>query len=298
MQLKITILGDLMLDNISSIMDISLEDAIKNKMYESSIDTQVGGTAFSFIHALNKIGSATSTIIGKMGASKDNNLIPDLTGKEIIEKIKSYHSNCLIALDKELPTGNTILISLPGDRRLMLADVGANASFCLEDITPKMEEAVANCNILFISGTCLLYHKRREAVAYLMKLANQNHSYVFVDVVPHSIYNYITYEELIHYTQHANGIIIEKNTAKRFLPSDMQLISSTENSQIAQFLFKNFDLVLLKPNNNIQILYDSDGFYKEEKTNYENLPLNEIRGHSEYSSITLLLEYIRNKTIN
>jgi sugar/nucleoside kinase (ribokinase family) len=285
-----------MVDEISSLTNINLDQVIENKMCETIIQTRIGGTAISFSRAACKIGFKNVYVIGKVGASPEKDNVPDIAGQLIIERLNRSGAIPLIALDNSRGTGHTIIIYLPNDKRLMLADSSANSSFSRQDITPDMEYRVAGTDIMFVSATCFLTGKRREAAIYLMSIAEKNNTMVIVDVVPHIIYKYFDFDTFKEVTRDADGLIIESNTAKRFIEKQDPLISASEADMLANEMLKDYHLILLKPDNDIQVLYDRNGLRKEEFTGYRDTAPEDRRGHSEGASISILYNYITTYT--
>ncbi|MBI9082219.1 MAG: carbohydrate kinase family protein [Desulfobacterales bacterium] len=292
MKFSISIIGDLMVDMICSLNDISLLQAVENKMHETTIQTRVGGTAFSFLRAAHKIGLEHIYVIGKVGADRKNRSSPDFAGALITDQIHKFDATPLVAYSKSHGTGNVLIVYLPEDKRLMLADSGANKSFSLLDITKEMEHAVAETSILLISATCFLFESRREAIMHLMKIAHRSETLIMVDVVPHIIYKYFDFHTFKQYTKHANGLIMENNTAKRFLKTEDFSACDDETDKIASILLQDYQLIILKPNNEQQIIYNNLGMSKKETTGYNETHTNDKVGHSEWASLSILNHYL------
>jgi sugar/nucleoside kinase (ribokinase family) len=123
----------------------------------------------------------------------------------------------------DIPTGKAIIMRDDADIRLLINNKeNANHSLSLEDIEDHKED-IASCQVLYVSGYCVSDPTlpRFDAALKAMKYAKQQNSEqgpsVIFDVVPHKIYEKVTFDEFLAITQNVDILISEVTTIRRFL---------------------------------------------------------------------------------
>lgn len=109
------------------------------------IETFTGGCAMSAGIDMAKIGLNTA-VLGKIG--------DDSFGAFLRDSLKDY-GVCVdgLAVDKKVQTSASVVLSASSGERSFLHCVGANGTFCLDDIN---WDVIADSKIVFVAGTMLM----------------------------------------------------------------------------------------------------------------------------------------------
>lgn len=110
-----------------------------------SISMYSGGCAMNAGIDMAKIGLKTA-VLGKVGA--------DSFGTFLCDELKKYNVETAgIATDNNVQTSASVVISASGGERSFLHTVGANATFCYDDVN---WDIVEKSRIAFVAGTMLM----------------------------------------------------------------------------------------------------------------------------------------------
>ncbi len=268
-QLSLCVIGDLALDVVTRLpeLDMGAEHGPQGFNSPRHIDAQVGGTGVLVATSAAQQGFSPVSLIGKIGVQPANGQ-PDIAAQFILARLQQHGIQSLLATDAQEATAKVMITYLAGGRRLFIYDRGANASFNERDITPTSLAAVAQADILFVSGYSLLIPTQAEAVLQLMQEARAHQRLVALDVVPHKIYELIDTETFRAYTRFVDVLISETVTMQRFFPSLHSLDPSAECEAIAAYLTRLYPTVILYPSNTQQYIYDRSGLVELSSTGY------------------------------
>lgn len=197
----------------------------------SGVAHEVGGAGLQFAIAAVECGVGNVTLIGKVGGAAPDLL--DMGGYRAKSYLDSRHVQSFLATDVMRHTGRAIISYLPEGRRLMISDVGANATLCLDDLTDSMYDAVAESDLLYVSGFSLVQRERREATLALVKHAKSHGVVMAFDVVPHELDRYIEPSMVVTVVMgSADWVFAEASTARRLL----QLGQETPDEEVLSAL--------------------------------------------------------------
>jgi len=119
------------------------------------------------------------------------------------------------------PTGKALVMRDSSDIRLLINNkLNANHFLNLDDIRAN-KGAIADCRVLYISGYNISetqmprYEATLQAMDYAKSITNP--PVVVFDVVPHRIYERLTFDQFRECTQYVDILISEVATARRFL---------------------------------------------------------------------------------
>jgi sugar/nucleoside kinase (ribokinase family) len=191
--------GDVFLDHVSDLSgadhsgaeyEEGLRSARGDRSYFAPLRVDVGGAGVQFAVAARQAGFAAAALIGKVGAGRGGSPVDEAAGR-VAEELARHGVQPLWAVDPVAGTGAAVVLYRSGDRRLMLCDPGANATFGAADVTAPMRAAAAAARLVHVSGYALLAPGRRAAVLDLVRQARSAGAIVAVDVVPHDIDRYL-----------------------------------------------------------------------------------------------------------
>jgi len=259
-------IGDVYVDYISDLMSLTFSEvnnSFSGTNIFSPVQIKVGGNGVQFSIAAKEAGFKTSTLIGAIGGYlTDEGLVtPDLSGQFVLEYLQKHDIQPLIMVDPNSETGRVLLVYFPPANRLMISDRRANSSFSKLSITPEIEENCRRADLLFVSGYTLLEQERRDAVLSLLSSnRSQGHAKIALDIVPHNIYQNLSFEQLQTFTDGiVDWIFIEINTASRLLGYGLleQIPSPKFVEQILMELTDLFPSLILSINLQHEIVIDN-----------------------------------------
>jgi sugar/nucleoside kinase (ribokinase family) len=252
-KINIISIGDLYIDFISDLTSNEYTNLLSNLDSSVNIFTDikmnVGGTAVQLAEHALEVGFNNSTIIGKVGGQKDtnNNINPDYFGSIIQKYLKKKNIRHHLAYDFNIGTGRIIINYFYPNKRLMLANCLANATFSVDDICEDMIDSIINSQIVFVSGYTLLQKKRRDAIFKLLTIAKKNKVIVAFDTVPHDIYKMLSFNTIYReFGKLIDCIFIEIPTAHQ-LAGFGKLLANDQNSinEVINFYISKFSTVVL-----------------------------------------------------
>jgi sugar/nucleoside kinase (ribokinase family) len=290
-EITIAVFGDLMLDVVTYLPDVSLtriEDQ-KELQLQRPIDVLAGGTAVHAALRAIQQGFSSATVMGKVGFDIQHNR-PDNAAEIILASLREKNVRCLIACDRHLPTGTAMITYLANDSRLFFYDRGANNSFNVRDIRMEMLEAVRDSDISFFSGYSLLAPEQATAVLQLMEAANDSGRFVVLDLVPHKIYKLLDRYTFQKYARLVSLLVTEVDTIKHFLPESINT-GELRADEIAAYLLKHHKAVVLRPTNITQYIFDRHGFAESIATGYDKIAVQNRLGFSDRLNIDVLSSY-------
>jgi len=290
---QVVAVGDIFVDYIGDLTDPEYENVlgglINSMNVFTSVDIKVGGAGVQFAIASKRAGFKTSTLLGKIGGQLDEKqkIIPDPPGDLVIEYLKQHDVHPLLAIDPRSKTGQTVIIFLPGDRRLMLSDPQANTLLSSADLSLEMKSAVRQADLVHVSGYALLQKNRRTAILELMRCAKEGAAKVALDIVPHDIYKFLSFDQLCSdMATLTDWVIVDISTAHQLVGlGQLEQISASLVDQILGILTVIYPSVSLHLNPGHAIVVD-EGEYLEYRAEYQ--PGVASRGQSARAQAELL----------
>ena len=218
-------IGDVFVDYVTDLTGAEhqslLEDVKSSTNMFAPIQVLTGGAGVQFAVAAKQAGFPAAYLLGKMGGriADNDEVLPDVPANEVLSHLESHSVKPLIAISPHTETGRIVILYLPSDRRLMISDSLANTTFCVDDITEAMKQAVAAADLVHVSGYTFLQPERRRAVMELMHTARAaGRALIAVDLVPHDLYQYLDTAELCRDLKDVAQMgLIELPTASRFV---------------------------------------------------------------------------------
>lgn len=272
-----------MIDIVTHLENDDLNSYRDMKRVTNKIEMLPGGTGAMFATAATEEGFDEVVLIGKIGANPNAPDCPDLPGELINAALKSRSICTITPLSKTHNTGQTVIVYLPNDQRLLVVDKGANATFGVEDISREMVNAIESTDVLFVSGYSLLVPEQAAATATLMEIAQQANSLVVLDVVPHKLYTTFTGDYFRKFTQNADILVSEINTVKRLFFTGHHALPGSNISvdDVALKVLEDYPIVILRPSTNHEFIYDRHNIIAQGPTGYAYVNADNKRGFSE-----------------
>jgi len=124
----------------------------------SSIETYTGGCAMSAGIDMAKIGIKTA-VLGKVGNDSFGEFLKDALVKYGVDTRG-------IAIDENVQTSASVVLSSSNGERSFLHTVGANGTFCYDDVN---WDVINDSDIIFVAGTMLMDSFDGECCAKVLK---------------------------------------------------------------------------------------------------------------------------------
>ena len=210
MALRCLALGDIALEIDASIPD-SFTDINAHRLYQLPVDVRIGGTAAHFAsHAQSLLGP--STIVGTVGN--------DIAGKFLIQQLQESKLELFVSIEDESETSKIIMVydacSPINHRILIVNNPNANDKFSKRHLDLCTNQ-LFNTDILFVSGHNARSEPRWSTSLMAMEIVSQKGGVVVFDLVPHDLYETITFDTLKTWTKHVSVLVAEVATLRRFL---------------------------------------------------------------------------------
>lgn len=236
---KVVTIGDINVDWVININ--SINKPVESLWLEAKecISSSVGGGGYIFAIAAKNAGFK-SHLIGKVGN--------DLFGSFVKKYLEQNGVITLISVDNYMDTGKVVILRDTNDKKVVISHRGANVNLSSDEING---EIIKKCNILYISGYALLEAPQSKASLLALKIAKNNRVFTILDLVPHRIFATKLGSEYKECVSLVDAVILELGTARKFLNNTVD----SENI-ILDELVKLYKLIILRPNNDTQIIAD------------------------------------------
>jgi len=155
---------------------------------------EIGGAGVQFAVAARAAGFEPVTLIGKVGGAGDGR--PDEPGERARRFLMAHGVVPMLAVEAGGASGRALILYTPPDRRIMISDPLANTTLQASDIGPEMETAAREAAFVYVSGFVLLQPGRHAAAMCILAAGRAGGATTALDLVPHDIYRYLTYERL------------------------------------------------------------------------------------------------------
>lgn len=210
----LVVLGDINMDYVvAHNLQVPLSGVKENGLicWENILELP-GGTGLNF-SAFAAAAGYSPLMLGKVGS--------DSAGEAITNWLSARGVGMPRWWRDDGPTGKAIIIRDSAGVRFVVNNIAnANHVLSVEDVTDNAL-ALAYCRVLYVSGYCINDPQvpRYEAALHAMAQAGSGagSATVVFDVVPHRIYERLSFEKFLDCTKHVDILISEVGTMRRFL---------------------------------------------------------------------------------
>jgi sugar/nucleoside kinase (ribokinase family) len=247
---RVATIGDINIDHVVDIsrLQVPFSMALSGCVFRS-IKTSVGGNGVFFAEAAKEAGFQYSYLFSCVGNDPVLKANPDLAAQIAFEHLQATGVEPVVSFDAERSTGQVLILYQPDDNRFMIADRGANAGFVTGNLPKGLGAILEQIDLLHISGYCFLDPVQREAVQYIMSVAREIGVFVSVDIVPHDIYQSISFETLKKFTSLSQSVSAEAVTILGFLGIQRGNLPTVDfRDQLAEALLESYELCLIRLN--------------------------------------------------
>jgi len=213
-QHDLIVMGDINLDWYAlEHLPFRFSDLLVNGIIEwKRIAELPGGSGLNFACFAQEIGYRP-LLLGKIGADPSGQFIYSWLEKRFLERG--------LIVDDQLSTGKAFIVRDAHDIRFLVNNTpNANRALSVADIE-HYSDAIMGCQLLYISGYCMMEPAapRAQATLRAMGLANSNPKVSIVfDVVPHQFYRiYTEFSQFLEITKQVDILVSEVSTMRRFL---------------------------------------------------------------------------------
>ena len=212
-------------------------------IYWEDIKEIPGGSGLNVCVFAQEIGYRC-LILGKVGK--------DSAGIAITEWLRMRQINMMKSWTSSENTGKALIIRDSVDIRLLINNkVNANGILSIEDVEQN-KESIRSCRILYVSGYCISDQQtpRHQATLAALSYAKEGTRppIVVFDVVPHKIYEILSFNEFLFCTKHVDILISEVATIRRFmgLGSKTEIIDQAIADDTAKRISEYFPRCVLR----------------------------------------------------
>jgi len=287
-------LGDVNLDYVvANNLSFAFSSVKENGLISwEEINELPGGSALNFCIYAREAGYQ-SLLLSKAGN--------DTAGEFITKWLKRKGIGLSANWTANYSTGKALIMRDSSDIRLLINNkINANHFLDKHDINEN-QASIVSCRVMYISGYNVSDSRmpRYEATLLAMDCAKSipDPPVIVFDVVPHRIYEKLTFNQFRTCTKHVDILISEVATARRFLElgSKSELIDDHMAKDTGDQFSEYYGRLVLRygPSGcDKQILINKDtGEFSIEET-YHNLELDK-RGFGDRLTINVLREFFR-----
>lgn len=241
MNCNCVVLGDINIDYVTDLSQVPLQ-MIDNACINAPILSYVGGNGTFFAEAAKEAGFNDVKLIASLGEDEAADTAKLYFGKSNIN---------LINFPSHQATGKVIILYQPNDKRILIADRGANKKLFLSPGHSLSNYILTPTDLLYISGYTLLNDISNISLSDVIKKYKSNDVFIVIDAVPHEIFQNYSWDEYVYYCQGIDGIVIERETALGFMtPKSSKYIID----EIADFLLNSFNFCIVRLNSKSDFL--------------------------------------------
>ncbi len=270
------VIGDINLDSVVDLSgyDLSLEEVRNGCLFER-VDTVVGGNGVFFAEAAKESAFEQVFLLGCVGAETSAGSRPDAEGEVALRRLGRMGVDTRSVVVTSGTTGKVLILYQAGDRRLLIADRGANERSCstLFDAARALPSEV---DLLYVSGYWLVDDKQHEAVLSIVDLLKERGAFVLVDVVPHDLFTRLSCETFLERIVWADGVAAEASTITGFVGSGQRKAEESVARFVLEVLGQCHELCIVRLNRRSDFLVKDR--YGHEKIYFPYRPrLNSLR---------------------
>jgi sugar/nucleoside kinase (ribokinase family) len=200
-------MGDIMLDTVIAPLgvDVTSSEAWIGAQY-GQITTSPGGNGVFFAQAASSVGFA-AILVGAVGGRDGE---PDTAGKLILTALREAGVHCEVQISSQDHTGLSVILYADNDRRLLVADRGANAYLKIDE--EGMTRVLHDTHLLHISCYMALNAPQRSRLFATFKLARSLETQIAIDLAPHDLVERIGAEATLQLAREADFLSSEVTT--------------------------------------------------------------------------------------
>jgi sugar/nucleoside kinase (ribokinase family) len=228
------IIGDVNIDYITDLSHLVIKGDTNACIY-NPITSSVGGNSVFFAEAACEAEFHHVIVLCSIG-----NDIGGLRAREYLQKLgASVH-----VLPSDRQTGQVIILYQPDDRRIMVADRGANRDFRIPE-PGMLPELIETSQLLYVSGYMLLNPDQCAAVHTISKTFRTARAKILVDMVPHDVWQTRTWRKYVDMCSFADCVAVEMGTISAFHRESPNPLAPED---AVRLLLKDFELCLIRIN--------------------------------------------------
>lgn len=233
-QVSCCIIGDINIDYITDLSHLVVSGDT-NACFYNPIVSSVGGNAVFFAEAACEAGFHPISVLCCIGN--------DLGGLRAREHLQRLGINVHV-MPSSRQTGQVIILYQPDDRRIMVADRGANQEFRVPE-AGVLSELVEKSDLLYVSGYMLLNTEQCNAVHSISKAFRAAQARVLVDMVPHDVWQTHSWREYVDMCSCADCVAVEMATVSAF---HRGAADPLQPEDVARLLLRDFEFCLIRIN--------------------------------------------------
>ena len=233
-QISCFIIGDVNIDYITDLSHVVISGE-SNPCFHNPVIASVGGNAVFFAEAGCEAEFDNITVLCSVGN--------DVAGARALEHLQGLGVK-VHQMPSNQQTGQVLIIYQPDDRRIMVADRGANKDFHIPQ-SDMLSEIATECDLLYISGYMLLDNEQCAAIHTIARAFQAEGAKVLVDIVPHDVWQTRSWQEYVNMCSCADFVAAELSTISSFhnnLPDELS------PEKVASLLLKEFEFCLVRIN--------------------------------------------------
>ena len=233
-QTSCCIIGDVNIDYVTDLSHLAINSEMNACIY-NPIMSSVGGNSVFFAEAACEAGFQFVAVVCSIGDD-----IGGLRAREHLQKL----GVAVHVIPSARQTGQVVILYQPGDRRIMVADRGANRDFGVPE--PRMlSELVDTSLFLYVSGYMLLNQDQCAAVHITSQAFRRGNAKILVDMVPHDVWQTHSWEDYVEMCSFADCVAVEMSTVSAFHKGALDVLQPRD---AVQLLLKDFELCLIRIN--------------------------------------------------
>ncbi len=188
------------------------------------ITTSPGGNGVFFAQAAASVGFA-AVLMGAVGGRDGE---PDTAGKLILASLREAGVRCEVQINSKDHTGLAVILYADNDRRLLVADRGANAY--LEIREDEIMRLLADAHVLHVSCYTALDALQRSRLLAIFEVARNFGTQIAIDLAPHDLVELIGTNATLQLAREADFLSCEVTTlGAAIMPSGLLTDKSITN---------------------------------------------------------------------
>ena len=233
-QISCCVIGDVNIDYITDLSHIVI-NSDTNACFYNPILSSVGGNSVFFAEAAYEAKFHPVTVLCSIGDD-----IGGLRAREHLQRL----GVAVHVMQSNQQTGQVIILYQPDDRRIMIADRGANQDFRVPE-KEVLSELVDKSDLLYISGYMLLNTDQCAAVHTIAKAFRAAKVKVLVDMVPHDVWRTHSWKDYVKMCSCADCVAVEMGTVSAFHRGMSDVLRPKD---AARLLLRDFEFCLMRIN--------------------------------------------------
>jgi sugar/nucleoside kinase (ribokinase family) len=233
-QVSCCIIGDINIDYVTDLSHLVV-NGDTNACFHNPITSSVGGNSVFFAEAACEAGFRPVNVLCSIGDD-----IGGLRAREHLQRL----GVAVHLMPSSQQTGQVLILYQPNDRRIMVADRGANRDFRVPE-TEVLSELVDKFDLLYVSGYMLLNTDQCAAMHTIARAFRAAKVKILVDVVPHDVWQTHSWRQYVDMCSFADCVAVEMGTVSAFhrgMPDALRPEDAT------RLLLRDFEFCLIRIN--------------------------------------------------